>query len=117
MIEGFPLLLLRFGKKSLEASFNLWYLCLGHVPFSIITPLNKLGYRTVSFLLLNPDICSSCQLAKSKKLVFNLNEKRVVAAVIYLIHCDFWGPTLITTSYGFKYYVVFVNDFSCFSWT
>lgn len=33
-----------------------------------------------------------------------------------LVHTDVWDPALIMSSYGFKYYVHFVDDFSRFTW-
>ena len=33
-----------------------------------------------------------------------------------LIHSDLWGPTPITSINGFKYYVLFTNHFSRFTW-
>lgn len=54
-------------------------------------------------------------MAKSKHLSFMLNEKRA-AHVLDMIHCDLWGPSPITSSEGYRFYVVFIDDFSRFSW-
>ena len=88
---------------------------LGHVPFHVISLLNKLGHLSISLLLPDPSVCSPCHLAKSKRLPFAINEKRATF-VLELIHCDFWGHAPIATSDGYKYYVPFVDDFSRFSW-
>lgn len=102
-------------SSSLKASFTLWYLRLGHVPFSVISALNKLGLLSVTSVLPNPKLCESCELAKSKRLPFILNEKRA-SSVLELIHCDLWGPSPVTSSEGYRFYAVFIDDYSRFSW-
>jgi len=29
-----------------------------------------------------------------------------------LVHSDIWGPCTITSNFDFKYFMIFVNDFS-----
>lgn len=33
-----------------------------------------------------------------------------------LTHSNIWGPAPIPTVSGFRYFVVFVDDYSCFTW-
>lgn len=63
----------------------------------------------------NPSVCAPCQLAKSKHLPFIANEK-CSAHILDLVHYDLWGPAPVYTSYGFRYYAIFVDDFSRFTW-
>ncbi|KAJ9558897.1 hypothetical protein OSB04_013511 [Centaurea solstitialis] len=102
-------------SKKLRGSYELWHSRLGHVAFDTISLLNKLGHLSVTSLLPAPVLCSSCQLAKSKRLPFHSNEKRS-SFVLDLIHCDLWGPAPTKSTDEFSYYVIFIDDFSRFTW-
>ncbi|KAG6397102.1 hypothetical protein SASPL_143266 [Salvia splendens] len=86
--RGVPALVAALRGTTLKASFSLWHLRQGHVPFHVISLLNKLGHLSISSLLPDPSVCPSCHL----------------------------GPAPIATPDGYEYYVVFVDDFSRFSW-
>lgn len=83
--------------------------------FDIISFLAKIGRLSVTSLLPKPNICSSCQLSKSKRLPFESNPKRSLH-VLDLIHCDLWGPSPIVSTEGYRYYIIFVDDYSHFTW-
>ena len=57
----------------------------------------------------------SYQLAKQPALSFN-NSDFFSHASFDLIHFDIWGPSPIATVGGFKYFVIFVDDFSRYTW-
>lgn len=113
--SGQAALLSALSANKLRASFSLWHSRLGHLPFDIISHLNKLGFLHVTSVLPTPGICSSCQMAKSKHLPYVLNEKRALFP-LELIHCDLWGPAPVKSVSGYAYYVIFVDDFSRFTW-
>ena len=98
-----------------KASYELWHARLGHVSFDVISSLNKTGCLSLTSLLPKPDICTSCQLAKGQRLPFIHNEKRA-SSPLDLVHCDLWGPAPITSTDGYRYYVVFIDDHSRFTW-
>ena len=59
--------------------------------------------------------CVSCQLGKQPTLPFNTSES--ISTVIFdLIHSDVWGPSSVFSICGFRYFVVFVDDYSRYSW-
>lgn len=37
-------------------------------------------------------------------------------APLELVHCDVWGPSPKVSFLGFKYYIVFIDDFSRYRW-
>lgn len=102
-------------SSSLKALFELWHARLGHVSFETILFLNKHGLLSVTSVLPKPTLCHSCQLAKSKRLPFTNIEKRATC-VLDLIHCDLWDPAPVESSDGYRFYVIFVDDFSQFTW-
>ncbi|KAJ0550750.1 putative RNA-directed DNA polymerase [Helianthus annuus] len=98
-----------------KASYELWHARLGHVSFDVISSLNKCGVLSVSSLLPKPTLCASCQLAKGQRLPFISNIKRA-SNPLDLIHCDLWGPAPVTSTNGYRYYVIFIDDYSRFTW-
>ena len=63
----------------------------------------------------NPSLCISCQKAKSHKLPFPTSDSRS-NKILGLIHCDLWGPAPITSISGYRYYIIFIDDHSRFTW-
>lgn len=62
---------------------------------------------------INP--CNHCYMAKSKHLPFP-SFTTTTSSPLQLIHSDVWGPSPITSYNGFRYYIIFVDDFSRFTW-
>lgn len=54
-------------------------------------------------------------MEKSLSLPFSVSESFTLEPLAK-IHCDLWEPSPLTSVQGFKYYVVFVDDCSRFSW-
>ncbi|PKU69447.1 Retrovirus-related Pol polyprotein from transposon TNT 1-94 [Dendrobium catenatum] len=59
--------------------------------------------------------CHDCLVSKSHKLVFHKSVTKS-SRPLALLHSDVWGPAPITSREGFKYYVIFIDDFSKFVW-
>ena len=56
-----------------------------------------------------------CQFGKQMLFHFN-NSVSHVLSPFDLIHSDVWGPSSITTLGGSRYFVIFVDDFSRYTW-
>jgi len=102
-------------NKSLHASYDLWHARLGHVNHSILALLNKKGQLHLISLLPSPKLCDTCQLAKNHRLPYTRNEHKS-SNVLDLIHCDIWGPSPVKSNLGHNYYVLFIDDYSRFTW-
>lgn len=75
-----------------------------------VTPL-KLSSRNFVTLL----AYSSTTRVKSKRLPFQPST-RVTTTPLELIRCDIWGPSPTLFDLGYKYYILFIDDFSRFHW-
>ena len=92
-----------------------WHFRLGHPSFDIVSRIVKKFDLPLSFKNINKDvICSSCQLGKSKRQPFS-SSNRVSTHPFQLIHTDVWTSPISSVS-GYKYYVIFIDNFSRFSW-
>jgi Integrase core domain len=54
-------------------------------------------------------------MAKSHKLPFN-SSSSTASQPLELIHSDLWGPAPVLSKFGFHYYVLFIDDYSRFTW-
>lgn len=99
-------------KSSLpHASAHLWHARLGHPHYRLVHSLSKSGFIscTRSTSGVDSHFCVGCNLGKSHRLPFTNNNNRC-SLPFDRIHCDLWGPSPVTPSIGFRYYVVFVDD-------
>ena len=56
-----------------------------------------------------------CQLGKQTDLPFNKSVFHALSSFDF-IHYDVWGPSPIPTQGGSRYFVIFVDDFSRYTW-
>ena len=75
----------------------------------------KKGPLSLTSLLPFPSLRSTYQLAKNHRLPYSRNEYRS-SHVLNLIHCDLWGPLPVTSNLDFLCYVIFIDDYSLFTW-
>jgi len=100
-----------------RASAQLWHAHLGHPNYHIISSLSRLGSILYSNRSLpnNSNICVGCQLGKSHRLPFSLNDEHC-RMPFDLLHCDLWGPSPVSSITGYRYYTIFIDDCTRFSW-
>ena len=93
---------LQVQLKSIDEN-QLWHRRLAH-PFEFV--LSKL-FSNVSK---SHTTCDTCQLSKSTRLPFGNSQSRTCKP-FEIVHTDVWGPTTESME-GFKYFVLFIDDFS-----
>ena len=94
-------------------SLALWHSRLGHASISRVT---QLVYRGLLGLVSNRSFdCMPCQFGKQLALPFNTSVSHALSS-FDLIHSDVWGPSPISTIGGSRYFVIFVDDFSRYTW-
>jgi hypothetical protein len=91
----------------------MWHSRLGH-------PSNKVLSNVFPNLQSTSSVtskhCTHCLAGKMHQLPFSVSNKNSTAPFA-LIHADLWGPAPITSSTGFRFYLVLVDDFTKFTWT
>jgi len=82
---------------------------------SLIFSQNKIisKFRSVRKLLIF--CCLSCKLRKHHALPFEINEFNSTS-LFDLIHSDVWGPAPHQSMGGAPYFVIFIDDHTCFTW-
>ncbi|CAN1176981.1 Retrovirus-related Pol polyprotein from transposon TNT 1-94 [Linum perenne] len=99
--------------------WNLWHSRLGHphsarLKFMIqhhVLPV-RLNLRDIDD---STHYCTHCIEAKSSKQSFSSSET-VIAHAFDLIHTDLWGPSPVPSRLGYKYFVLFVDLATRFTW-
>ena len=108
-----PVSIVEAAAVSSTPSLALWHARLGYASSSRIQQLASRGLLG-SVPTENFD-CVSCQLGKQPTLPFNTSES-ISTDIFDLIHSDIWGPSSVSSIGGSRYFVVFVNDYSRYSW-
>ena len=93
-------------------SLALWHTRLGHESSSQVQQLASRGLLG-SLSTENFD-CVSCQLGKQPVLPFNTSES-ISTDIFNLIYYDIWGSSSVSSISGSRYFVIFVDDYSCYS--
>ena len=94
-------------------SLAFWHSRLGHAPFSWVQQLTFKGLLD-SVSKDNFD-CTSSQLGKQPVLPFN-NSESISNSIFELIHSNVWGPSPVASIGESRYFVVFIDDYSHYSW-
>ncbi|PKU68032.1 Retrovirus-related Pol polyprotein from transposon TNT 1-94 [Dendrobium catenatum] len=90
-----------------------WQRRLGHPHHSVLQQISKTN-PTLHIQYVKT-VCTSCLSCKGHKLSFDRSSNKTTIP-LELIHSDVWGPSPIPSHQGFKYYVIFVDDFSRYIW-
>ena len=94
---------------------TLWHMRLGHPndqALNCLFPNIKSVQNNVN--LVTPT-CNHCLYGKMHNISFP-NSQFKASAPFELVHFDLWGPAPNLYVNGFKYYILFVDHYSRFSW-
>jgi hypothetical protein len=110
--KSFPIYTAFLGLKTTP---DVWHSRLGHSSFSIVDHVIKAYNLPTSSNKINKiPFCDFCPLGKSKQLPFS-SSTLVSTGPLELIHTDLWTSPIPSMS-GCKYYIVFIDDFSRYTW-
>jgi hypothetical protein len=59
-------------------------------------------------------MCTACIQAKHKQKIIKVKTKRTTKP-FELVHSDVCGPFCTTTSASHRYYILFIDDYSCYT--
>ncbi|KAJ9553498.1 hypothetical protein OSB04_017543, partial [Centaurea solstitialis] len=90
----------------------VWHRRLGHPGVSTFSFLKSRNFISCSNTLL--PTCHACQLGKHCRLSFSHSTTKT-SKVFELVHSDLWTSPISSLS-GYKYYILFLDDFSHFLW-
>ena len=74
--------------------------------------LNKVH---VNDSIANKTFCEACQFGKMHQAIFPVSDFQTHCA-LDLIYSDLWGPAPVCSSEGYRYYMLFVDDYSRYMW-
>ncbi|CAN1141195.1 Retrovirus-related Pol polyprotein from transposon TNT 1-94 [Linum perenne] len=99
--------------------WNLWHFRLGHPNNARLRFMfeNNLLPDRVRFKDIDDSIhtCVHCLSAKASKLPFH-SSSTTVSMPFDLVHTDLWGPSPVTSRLGFRYFALFVDHATRFTW-
>ena len=95
----------------------LWHQRFGH-PYSKLLQSTLSSFNNTIKISVNDDICSQCTYCISAKMHKFPFPKHVMSGTfpLQLVHSDVWGTAPVTSILGYKFYVIFVDDFTRFTW-
>jgi transposase InsO family protein len=103
-----------YTAQSSSDKWQLWHSRLGHPSAKVLL---SLSHFFNSNFLSKPVLehCHHCLAGKMHQLPFPSSNKQVQSP-FELVHYDLWGPAPVVSTNAFRYYLVFVDEFTKFTW-
>ena len=102
-----------YSSRQQSSSDVVWHKRLGHPNDQVLQHLSSTKAIQINKTI--KSLCEACQLGKTCKLPFSSSDFQS-SRVLERIHSDVWGPAPVVSVQGFRYYVVFIDNYSRFCW-
>ena len=93
----------------------LWHARYGHLSFDTLGRLEKM-VRGLPHIKHGGELCDSCLARKQRRLPFPKAAKYHAKDALELVHGDLCGPIMPATNGGRWYFLLLVDDCSCYMW-
>ena len=108
-----PQFMAYYSHRQQATGDGLWHMRLGHPHQDVLQRLS--ANKAIVINKSSSPFCEACQLGKSSLLPFS-DSTFVATKPLERVHCDLWGPSPVVLTQGFRFYAVFVDHFSRFTW-
>ena len=91
-----------------------WHHRLGHPNMRVLMKvISTYGFPPLS--VNKTTSCDACLASKSHRLPYSTSSHQTTKP-LEIIHSDLWGPSPIISHTGHEYYVIFIDDFTRYTW-
>lgn len=101
-------------STSFKCPLSIWHSRLGHPSISVLKSVVSSSMLSNSNAL-SSFHCDACSINKSHKLPFSQTSSLLATKPLEIVYSDVWTSPLISVD-GFKYYVIFVDQFTHYIW-
>lgn len=116
----FPLDISNVGNSALVVKVknetNLWHLRYGHLNVNglklLVQKYMVIGLPKIKEL----DLCEGCIYGKQTRKLFPVGKSWRATTCLELVHADLCGPMKMESLGGSRYFLMFTDDYSRFSW-
>jgi hypothetical protein len=105
----------KFAFTTTVASADLWHRRLGHPSSASLAHLLSHFRIPCTNKTSTPSVCEECQKGKHVRLPFS-HSTTPIYFPFQIVHCDLWMSPHESIS-GFKYYLIMIDGYSCYTWT
>ncbi|KAI0495692.1 hypothetical protein KFK09_021995 [Dendrobium nobile] len=99
--------------QAFKNSSSTWHDRLGHPHLRILQRISQIDPTLRIFTSFKN--CNTCVQCKNHKLPFEHSQSRTQIP-LHIVHADVWGPSPVSSILGCRFFVLFIDDYSRYTW-